>query len=163
MFYIGVDPGLDGAVAILNATGSLCVIRDTPTLTIGGPRGKRREYNLRLMSTLFPPAEECVVFIERVHSMPGQGVRSMWTMGFGSGAWLGILSALGIKYELVTPQRWQKVMLDGQGKGKDATRGQAMALFPSVAGQLNRKKDHGRADALLIAEYGLRSRCVILG
>jgi crossover junction endodeoxyribonuclease RuvC len=82
----------------------------------------------------------------------------MFTMGRGLGTWEGVLAGLGIPYELVTPQRWKKALMDGMGKDKDASRLQAIRLFPAIAGQLARKKDDGRADALLIAEYGRRTR-----
>jgi crossover junction endodeoxyribonuclease RuvC len=56
----------------------------------------------------------------------------------------------------VTPQRWKKTMLDGQGKDKDAARFKAQALFPQI--ELHLKKHDGRADALLIAEFARRTR-----
>ena len=94
-----------------------------------------------------------VVAIEKVHSMPRQGVASAFTFGKGYGIWLGVLGTLGIPYEEVTPQRWQGAMLDGMKRGKDANRLKAMQLFPSESDQLKLKKPDGRADALLLATY----------
>jgi len=74
--------------------------------------------------------------------------------------WEGIIATLGLSLEMPSPQRWKKEMLADQGKEKDASRFKAMQLFPTVAGQLNRKKDDGRAEALLMAEYGRRLRKV---
>lgn len=156
MNIIGIDPGLDGAVAILEAGGEH-MIYDTPTLTVKGASGNRREYNLVVMASwLRPWAARSVAYIENVHAMPGQGVRSMFTMGLGVGAWMGILAALEIPVTRVTPQRWKGVMLDGMGHDKDAGRLRAIQLFPSRACLFERKKDDGRADAILIAEYGRR-------
>jgi crossover junction endodeoxyribonuclease RuvC len=153
MIYIGIDPGLDGALAIFESVVE-GVVYDTPTLTVKGVRGNRREYALRRMSLwLAPHTNNAVAYIENVHAMPGQGVRSMFTMGYGVGAWEGILAALGIIYTRVTPQRWKAAMLDGMGKDKDASRMRAMQLWPSRAGLFERKRDDGRADAMLIAEY----------
>lgn len=158
MIYIGIDPGLDGAVARIEPDNPSCtMVWDTPTLTVKSARGNRREYALRRMAEqLAPIRENAVAYIENVHAMPGQGVRSMFTMGYGVGAWEGILAALGIIYTRVTPQRWKAAMLDGMGKDKDAGRMRAMQLFPDRAVLFERKKDDGRADAILIAEYGRR-------
>jgi crossover junction endodeoxyribonuclease RuvC len=90
--------------------------------------------------------------------MPKQGVASSFTFGEGFGIWKGIIAAFQLPVELVSPQRWKKTMLADQGKEKDASRFKAMQLFPSVADQLKRVKDDGRAEALLLAEYGRRLR-----
>ena len=55
--------------------------------------------------------KNCNVFIEKVHSMPGQGVASMFNFGKGYGIWIGILAALKISKTLVTPQEWKKEMM----------------------------------------------------
>jgi len=156
---LGIDPGLDGGLAVL-ADG--VAVYDTPTLTVAGGKGHRREYNLTLMVNLIRAGtlledyhvDDVSAFIEAVHAMPGQGVRSMFTMGFGLGLWTGILAGLRIPYTRVAPQRWKKAMMDGMGKEKDASRLRAQQLFPTA--ELHLKKHHGRADALLIAEYGRR-------
>jgi len=77
----------------------------------------------------------------------------MFSMGHGLGLWEGIISALGLPYELVTPQKWKKAILIGVGDGKGASIVRALQLFPQVAEELHRKKDHGRAEALLLAAY----------
>lgn len=152
---IGIDPGLDGAVAVL--TGADLVLFDTPTLNVKGASGNRREYHLNAMAGFLRMyAARATAYIENVHAMPGQGVRSMFTMGLGLGAWMGILAGLEIPVTRVTPQRWKGVMLDGMGKDKDAGRLRAMQLRPNDASRFERKKDDGRADAYLIAEYGRR-------
>lgn len=121
-----------------------------------GPKMKRR-YQVPAMAELLR-GNVSFVIIENVHSMPGQGVASSFSFGYGLGLWVGIVVALEIPYEMVTPQRWKGVMMNGQGKEKDAARYRAQQLFPTIADQLARKKDDGRAEALLIAEYGRRSR-----
>lgn len=157
---IGIDPGLDGAVAWRSGVDNTVTVADTPTLTVQGASGKRREYNLVVMRGLLKGMtfDGTKAYIELVHAMPGQGVRSMFTMGYGSGAWEGLLAGLGIPYERVTPQRWKKLMLADQGKDKDAARFKAIQLFPDHAHLFARNKDDGRADATLIAEYGRRQQ-----
>ena len=158
MIFLGIDPGLDGALASI---ASLVTLVDTPTLTVAGKGGgHRREYNVHAMATSLCAFSggRAFALVELVHAMPGQGVRSMFTMGRGLGVWEGLLAGLGIPFAFVTPQRWKKSLMDGMGQDKDAARLTAIRLFPEVAGQFARKKDHGRADAILIAEYARRTR-----
>ena len=92
------------------------------------------------------------VWIEASQAMPGQGTRSMLTIGFGYGLFLGILATLRLPYTAVRPAVWKRSM--GLGKGKEASRLRAQQLYPGA--DLRRKRDHGRAEALLLAAYGLR-------
>lgn len=151
--YVGIDPGMSGAVGIVFHDNSPPSVWDTPTLMVG----KKRELDARSaaerLNTLrnWSADNRLVVAIERVHSMPKQGVASSFNFGKGYGIWLGILAALQLSHELVTPQAWKKTMLNGMPKEKDSSRQRAMQLFPDV--DLHLKKHHGRADALLLAEY----------
>ena len=155
VIVIGIDPGLDGAIAWLDGDGHY-LVWDTPT----AKDGRHRVYLLSEMRALLLNATVGVqgthhVFIEKVHSMPRQGVASSFNFGDGFGSWKGLVAGLALPMTLVTPQRWQKTILDGMQGGKDASIIRALELFPLA--DLKRKKDHGRADALLIAEYGRRT------
>lgn len=156
MNYIGIDPGLDGAVAVIDVVFNRVRLLDVPTLSVG----TKREYDAAGMAALLREFEPDnfggVAVIESVHSMPEQGVASSFAFGKGLGIWLGILAALQIPHELVTPQRWKKTVMDGMAKEKDASRQRAIQLFPAAAADLKLKKHHGRADALLMAEFKRR-------
>lgn len=159
MTYVGIDPGLNGAVAFIYEDGSVAV-QDMPTMEVAGDGKVRNKYNtnaMALMLRCFDPSDTRVI-LEAVHSMPKQGVASSFTFGEGLGMWKGIIAAFGYPLEMVTPQRWKKAMLADQGKYKDASRYKAIQLFPSLTEQLKRVKDDGRAEALLMAEYGRRLR-----
>ena len=166
MIIIGIDPGLDGAIAAIDTNQTFAAVFDMPTLELKSGKKRKRTidcHNVVKILTDLSDGEHCRAFLELVHSMPGQGVRSMFTMGQTFGALKMALTALKIPFEEVTPQRWKKEILHGTMKDKDASRYKAQQLFPSV--ELSRKKDHNRADALLIAEFGRRllvndSRCV---
>ena len=152
---IGIDPGQTGAVAILYGDSGV-TIWDTPTEIVKKGKGTKTEYlPAEMAALLYVLPSGCHCYLEKVGAMPGQGVTSMFNFGKGYGLWIGILAALNIPYTLVTPQAWKKDIMAGQSD-KDAARGRAQQLFPKVASQLSRKKDIGRADALLIAEYGRR-------
>ena len=150
--HIGIDPGLSGAVAVLAADGTLVALCDTPVLTLSTSRGSRQEYDVPGLVALLAPyaGPSAHVILEEAQSMPGQGVRSMFTVGMGFGLWLGILAAVGLPYTRVRPQVWKRTL--GLGKDKEQARLRAQQLYPGA--DLRRKKDHGRAEALLLAHYG---------
>jgi crossover junction endodeoxyribonuclease RuvC len=153
-FVIGIDPGLSGAVAVLSLSGTLVALHDTPTLTLKVQRGRKQVYDVPGMVTLLRPYAglPCHVMIEESQPMPGQGTRSMFTVGLGYGAWLGILASLALPYTSVRPAVWKQAF--SLGRDKEASRLRAMQLYP--AADLRLKKHHGRAEALLLAAYGLR-------
>ena len=151
---IGIDPGLTGAVAVLTPEGMLEALADTPTLTLKVQRGTKQVYDAPGLVALLEPYSglQVHVWIEASQAMPGQGTRSMLTIGFGYGLFLGILATLRLPYTAVRPAVWKRSM--GLGKGKEASRLRAQQLYPGA--DLRRKRDHGRAEALLLAAYGLR-------
>lgn len=150
---IGIDPGLDGAIAIRE--DEKISLFDTPTLEIRNGKKKKRLCDTQGMVHILKPYidKDTHVGLEKIHSMPGQGVASMFSMGEGFGIWKGLIAMAGFKLTLVTPQAWKKKMMHGMGKEKDAARVRAIELFPNMYMELKRKKDHGRADALLLSEY----------
>jgi crossover junction endodeoxyribonuclease RuvC len=154
---IGIDPGLSGALAVLTPEDTLETLWDTPTLTLRTRRGTRQEYDVPGMAGLLRPYRDAQthVVIEEAQAMPGQGTRSMFTIGLGMGVWLGILATLGLTHTRVRPSVWKKAL--GLGKDKEASRLRAMQLYPGA--DLRRRKDHGRAEALLLAFWGQRQGC----
>lgn len=150
--FIGIDPGLGGAIASISPAGTI-ELHDCPVLSIG----KKIKFNASKMAALllkYQKTNSCLqVGLEKIHSMPGQGVASTFTFGEGFGVWIGILAALSIPHQLINPQTWKTSMMQGEAKTKDASRLVAMRLFPQVSDRLQLKKHHGRADALLIAEF----------
>ena len=150
--YIGIDPGLSGAIAGLAPDGTREALYDTPVLTLRTSRGSRTEYDIAGLVALLAPysGPQSHVIIEEAQAMPGQGTRSMCTIGRGFGVWLGMLGALGLAHTRVRPGVWKKAL--GLTRDKEQARLRAMQLSPGA--DLRRKKDHGRAEALLLAWYG---------
>lgn len=150
---LSIDPGATGAIALLDKSGVLAVW-DMPVTA--KTYGKGREVNAALLRLIFEevlkhdPAP--TVVIERVGAMPGQGVTSMFSFGRSLGVLEGVVAGLCLSAVFVTPQKWKK-HFSLIGKDKDAARTLAIQLFPSVSEKLKRKKDIGRADAILIGAY----------
>jgi crossover junction endodeoxyribonuclease RuvC len=167
--YIGIDPGKSGAIALYeNGVWRVedCPLVETSTKTRKNKEtGKitkttKKESSPLLMAEIFgecPEDVRVVVTIEKVSAMPGQGVTSMFSFGRNFGQWEGVVAALGCVVNYVTPQRWKKAMLADMPKGKEASRMRALQLFPYLANDLKLKKHDGRAEALLIGEYGRRA------
>lgn len=165
MIYIGVDPGISGALAVLDGDTNEVEFFDTPCVTIKVGKSMKNEQNaaqIVLMLQSVTANQEALVTIEKVQAMPGGGERSMgatsaFSFGKGFGMWLGILAALQLPFEQVHPMTWKSKMMFGAAKEKDASRVRAMEMFPKAAKHLNLKKHHGRADALLLAAYGRKT------
>jgi hypothetical protein len=147
---IGIDPGLSGAVAILDSAGCIETVRDLPIIRdakLAWVDGS--ELQSIIMAALHGRTGSAVV--ERVSSMPAQGIASAFQFGVGFGSILGVLQALHIRIELVTPAVWKRSY--GLSKDKHASLHKARLLFPTA--ELHLAKHDGRAEALLLAHYAM--------
>lgn len=151
---IGIDPGLTGAVSVINPSGGLVNIFDMPISA--KTNGKGNQINAGELSDFIDSADNKYLspiteaVIERVHAMPGQGVTSVFSFGRSLGVVEGILASKDIPIRWVTPQKWKK-SFGLIGKDKDAARTLVIEKFPEKRELFKRKKDIGRADAVLIA------------
>ncbi|WP_441232646.1 hypothetical protein [Bradyrhizobium sp. 1200_D9_N1_1] len=102
-----------------------------------------------------------LVFLERVNAMPGQGVSSTFKFGRAYGVVLGVIGAAALPLHLVTPAKWKGHLR--LSSDKEEARALALRLFPACADHFKRKKDHGRAEAALIARYGAETMRLIGG
>lgn len=152
---LGVDPGQSGAIAIL-ADGEVDGFIDMPVCPrrSGGQEINASELAARLRGVLQKhPGAYVVAILEAVAAMPKQGVSSVFRFGESFGVVKGVLASLGIGYVLVPPQMWKR-HLRLTGCDKDAARTLVIQRFPAAAPSMTRKKDVGRADALLMAHWG---------
>jgi crossover junction endodeoxyribonuclease RuvC len=137
MLFIGVDPGASGAIAILDDAGNVILCE----------RNSDTESEVSDHIEEACRGESSIALIERVHSMPSQGVASSFKFGQSYGFLRGLLTAHGVPFEEVTPQTWQKAMGCMSKGDKNVTKQKAGQLFPAA------KVAHWNADALLIAEH----------
>lgn len=145
MKVLGVDPGLDGAIALLG--DGFLAVRDMPT----AGELKRRVVVAAEAAGIIKAWAPDIAVIEKVHAMPKQGVTSSFRFGQALGTIEGVLGALLIPVEYVTPQAWKKHFR--LSANKDDARLRAIQTWPRIADELRRKKDADRAEALLIAHY----------
>jgi len=148
---VGIDPGASGAVAIFDPEAGTLEVYDMPTVQVERGGKTKREISAPLLAHILRD-DDCIAWLEKVGAMPGQGVSSMFQFGRSVGTVEGVLAALQMPLNYVTPQAWQKAV--GVRGGKDGSRLRAIELFPKYANLFARKKDDGRAEAALIAWYG---------
>lgn len=155
-YYMGVDPGLDGAIALYrppehSSRPAELHVFDMPTLEIKVGKRLRRRIDLdalRMWLDLKAP-EVIEALIEEPHSMPSMGSPSVFSFGFTCGVTqMGIASA-GIKRRTIDPAVWKARMR--LTANKDETRRRASQMFPAFAHLWSRKGQDGRAEAALLA------------
>ena len=140
-YICGIDPGVTGGIAFVR--GGEVIAIDIPSadgeIDIGAVIDQLK---------LFNPT---VAFIERASARPGQGVSSTFNFGAAYGALKACVAAHGVPVHLVSPAKWKKHF--GLDSDKEKSRALAIRLWPRSEA-FRRKKDHGRAEAALIARYG---------
>ena len=155
MLIIGIDPGISGSICFFQ-DGKIIDVVEMPTMTEGKKNKKQVNGSQIFNEILFRikklDKKDVKVIIEQVSAMPGQGVTSMFNFGQSFGILKGICSAMQLPMYFVRPAKWKKYfnLINSE---KDASRTRAMEIFPYFSGQLSRKKDSNKADAILIASF----------
>ncbi|UGB26381.1 hypothetical protein LPC10_01835 [Methylorubrum sp. B1-46] len=144
---VAIDPGLTGAVAFyFPSAPDRVAVEDMPTA--GG------EIDTAALVRRIKQMGPTIAVIEQVHAMPKNGSIACFKLGMAYGAARAALTVSGVPTHLVTPNSWKKHMrLPGGDLGKEAGRAMAIRLFPATSERFERKKDHNRADAALIAAF----------
>ena len=144
--HIGIDPGINGGVAVLGHQGCAQACKIPPT--------NKDLWELIQEIKAAADFEKYTVraTLESVSASPQMGVKSAFTFGNGFGHLEMALTAAGIPFERVRPQVWQKALGCLTKGDKNVSKRRAQELFPQM------KVTHATADALLIAEYGNRQK-----
>ena len=153
MIIIGIDPGVSGAVSIME-NKKVIEIHDMPTM-IDGKKNKKQVNGSQVTNIIkerLNSDKDIVVVVEHVNAMPGQGVTSMFNFGQSFGVIKGICSALSLPIYFVRLTKWKK-HFNLIKTNKDASRTKVIEAYPEISNKLHRKKDSNRADAILIARY----------
>ena len=144
MTYVGIDPGFSGAWGMINHMGEY--------ISCGDMHHTDKHIETRLVWSEMLQAldrQDCEVVVESVHSMPGQGVSSSFKFGVAFGGAIALAERFNCPWHLVTPQSWKKSLKLTSDKQQSLD--MARQLWPTAP--LDRKKDNGRAEALLLAEW----------
>ena len=155
MIIFGIDPGVSGAISVLEDK-KIIEVFDMPTM-IDGKKNKKQVNGSQVTNIIkerlnTDKDKEVVVVVEHVNAMPGQGVTSMFNFGQSFGVIKGICSALSLPIYFVRPTKWKK-HFNLIKTNKDASRTKVIQVYPHISSKLSRKKDSNKADAILIARY----------
>ena len=149
MLYIGIDPGLSGAWGMIDHHGCYWSCGDMHH-DIEGILDTERIWDEMCQAR---DRLDTKVFIEKVHSMPKQGVSSTFKFGMAFGGALSLARRFKTEVVMVTPQLWKKTLV--LNSDKQLSLDMAREIFPQAP--LHLKKHNGRAEALLIALYGFKN------
>jgi hypothetical protein len=141
---LGIDPGLRGGLAFyFPSVPDKVSAFDMPTAA--------NDVDGATLTRLISQMDPAFAVLERVASMPGQGIASTFKFGMSCGIVRGVVQALGLPLHLVAPTKWKAHF--GLSADKEQARALALRLWPASA-HFGRKRDHNRAEAALLARYG---------
>lgn len=157
MNILGIDPGVTGAIAQLRPGWPVPEIVDLPTKTRDNGRSRLDGAALlNLITARVQPGERTIIAVEHIHAMPISGSIGVFSQGSVTGTIEGILDILEegrpyIETRTIQPGTW-KLHFGLIKKTKEDARQKAIAMFGAPK-FLDRKKDHNRAEACLIAAF----------
>ncbi len=151
-YFIGIDPGVTGGICVIDEADRLLLLESCPKTLKGQWEAINRA---RAATGKSYPSLMCA--IESVHSMPKQGVRSVWTFSGNYHAWLMALVAAEIPYQQISPQRWMKhfsVLLRHSGTAAEQKKKRKhRILHLAEARHPSTKIPLALADAVMLAVY----------
>jgi crossover junction endodeoxyribonuclease RuvC len=154
MNILGIDPGIHGGLAIVSvaANGAAPQLIDAIDIpAVGG--GAKERVNVLAIRTWIEQHKPQHAFLERAQAMPKQGASSGFKYGRAVGAIEAVIACCAIPLTIVEPSAWKR-HFRLPGKDKEAARQRALQLFPAAHALFARRKDHGRAEAALLALFG---------
>jgi crossover junction endodeoxyribonuclease RuvC len=152
--YLAIDPGVSGALVIVNTNNKIVDHLLMPTIKVG-TKNRVNAAAIGAWLTQWPGISHA--YLERVHSMPKDGGAAAFTFGHSAGIVEGIVVGAGVPLTLVTPQAWKKH--HGLiGTEKDAARSRAVQLYPDFRLLDLKGKGQAVSDAIMIALYGIHSQ-----
>lgn len=154
MKILGVDPGLQGALATWD--GKHLHVADVPIMKA---RARGNEINLPALSDVVNELIPFnIAYVERNSVRPKEGISSAQKNGLVAGMLLGCVAMYCRQIIRPTPNQWKKAMK--LTKDKEYSRTRAIEEFPDYHHFFAKKKDHNRAEAALLALYGYRQHRV---
>jgi len=143
MYYLGIDVGKNGGVVLLNENKNIIA---------------SSKMNEMFLFNILRNYNNIFAFVERVHSMPKQGVKSTFTFGYNLGFIIGVLQSHGVEYELIEPLAWKKYFsLIKKDKKESCKKALELDNTLKCYGKRNGLLD-GICDAYLICVYGIENK-----
>ena len=156
MKVLGIDPGIHGGAAIIEVTNGVATLVSAIDIPIVGAGAKERVDTIGLQQFILNHGPN-FAFIEHAQAMPKQGASSGFKFGRAVGSLEAVITLCAIPIEVISPGVWKR-SFHLVGPDKEQSRQRALQLVPSAHAFFARKKDHGRAEAALLAVYGARKQ-----
>lgn len=154
---LGIDVGLQGAIAVVDDKRNVVAVHDMPTNTVETNGKTRKRVDARALCVLLAALKKqyvpAAVWVEDVHATPWDGAVGAFSFGRSAGVTEAAIAAAGMVARYVKPALWKAKL--NVPKDKDASRARATELVASGWAHWPRKKDDGRAEASMIALYGM--------
>jgi len=152
-YVLGIDPGLQGALALLDTQDRFidCIF-DMPVTD-----GRVDPTKLAAIVDLLKLRGTIHAAVELVSSMPRQA--GAFNFGVSAGVVHGVLGALGVPMSLVSPGVWKpacglrRLPSESKAGAKARARELASHLWPERTADFKRVMDTDRAEAALIARF----------
>ena len=155
ILFAGIDPGIAGAVGLVDHAGRFAGVEDMPVLpTTTG----RKQIDPAGLAAILRQHQPAFVLVERVGPRPGEGAVGGFGFGHSFGCILGVLGALELPHDLIQPAVWKRRAGIPAGSDKAVSVATAKRTLPHAAAHLTRVKDDGRAEALLLALQAWQAR-----
>lgn len=155
--FIGIDPGLTGAIAVIDDTSRPIAMidvarqrRDVVKTAIKDELDGYTTYVQLSERIVKYPNQEWHGWIETPFSTPGGNMMGTNSLFQTYGGLKAMLDILNVHVNTLRPSGWKKSF--GLTKNKDHSLAIARELWPTL--RLENQQDHNRAEAVLIAEYG---------
>lgn len=141
---IGVDPGISGALAVVDSDGML-----VHHMMFPGTWSPVYDYLIKLSMKY-----TIIAGVEKVAAVPGNGVKSLFSFGGNVGGWKAVLELSRTPHIEVAPAAWQPKILGSfpKGESKKAALNYVAKRYPDLK---LLKEEQGVADAICIALYTL--------
>lgn len=143
---LGIDPGLNGALAWVSDDGHLIDVIDMPVVEVNN----KKKVSPQMLTFNISSRKPRLVVVEDVGAMPGQGVTSTWTFAYSAGILAGVVAGLQLPVVLYRPAFWKRHA--GVPADKGGARQMAQRYWPGSRA-FDRVKDDGRAEAALLARW----------
>jgi crossover junction endodeoxyribonuclease RuvC len=156
MKLLGVDGGIRGGLAIVSIDNDFAsqLVHAIDIPVIGA--GAKERVDVQAIRDWIVQHAPQHAFIERAQAMPKQGASSGFKYGRAVGAIEAAVTCCAIPLTIIEPSMWKKFH-QLRGGDKESSRQRCLQPFPAAHALLARKRDHGRAEAALIAVYGVKA------
>jgi len=152
-YFFGIDPGQKGAIAVVTFDGEFTIV-DMPLMPDKKAVDVKKLYSF---VHYYMASSSCFLILEKAQPMPKQDVTGVFSYGLSYGKLLSTIEILEVPFQEVRPQKWKKEFSLKSDKKQSVDA--ALKLFPKAKDLLITKRGalkDGRAEALLMAEYGRR-------